>query len=183
MGSPHHSADRLIGQLALLRVEPVDEQHPVEMIRLVLHAAGQLPRALDGDRFAIHVEALGHRAEGAQRREGQAGEGQAALVVGLGLVRQVQRRVDQVPQLVVHVVGEDPEAHPNLRRGQAKARRVQHRVGEVLDQLAQLGIEVADRLGRGAQHRVAEDADRLDADGAPSFCSVPSLRKVTWGVT
>ena len=74
-----------------------------------------------------------------------------------------------MPELVVHKVGEDPQAYPDLGRGQAETGRLQHRVGEVLDQLAQLGIEVADRLSRGAQYRVAEDADRLDADGAPSF--------------
>src|SRR4029077_21268438 len=109
-------------------------------------------------------------------RESKTREGQAALVVGLDLLGKVQRRVDQVTELVVHVVGEHPKPHADLRRRQADTRRVQHRVGEILHQLAQLGVEVADRLGRGAQYRVAEDADRLDADGAPSFRARPRSR-------
>jgi len=69
-----------------------------------------------------------------------------------------------VPGLVVvHVVGEDPQAHPDLRGGEARPGRVQHGVGEVLDQPAQLGVEVADRLGRRTQHRITEETDRLDA--------------------
>jgi hypothetical protein len=68
-----------------------------------------------------------------------------------------------VAELVVHVVGEDTQPDPDLRRGQADSRRVHHGLGEVLDQPAQLGIEVAHRLGRRAQDRVAEQAYRLDA--------------------
>ena len=45
--------------------------------------------------------------------------------------------------------------------------RVQHGLGEVLDQPAQLGVEVAHRLGRRAQHRVTEQTDRLDAHENP----------------
>ena len=40
-----------------------------------------------------------------------------------------------------------------------------HRVGEVLDERAQLLVEVHDRERRGPQHRVAEQADRLDGHG------------------
>nr|BFE88832.1 hypothetical protein GCM10020093_114330 [Planobispora longispora] len=64
-----------------------------------------------------------------------------------------------MPELVVHVVGEDPQADPDLGRGQTGSGRVQHGVGEVLDELAQLLVEVLDRLGRGAQHRIAEETD------------------------
>ena len=78
---------------------------------------------------------------------------------------QVEPRVDQVAELAVDVPGEHPQADADLRRGQAGAGRVEHRVGEVLDERAQLLVEVDD-LDRGlAQHRVAEEADGLDGHG------------------
>src|ERR1700744_1321721 len=147
-------ADGLHGQLLLLWVQPVDEQHAVQVIGLVLEAAGHPLGALQRDRVPVHVEPLGHRAPGPFGREGQAGERQAALLVGVLLLGQVERGVDQVPQLVVDEVGEHPQPHTNLRRGQTGAGGVHHGVGEVLDQLAQFGIEITDRLGLGAQHPV-----------------------------
>ena len=51
---------------------------------------------------------------------------------------------------------------PELRRGEAGAALLMHRVGEVGDQLAQLLVEVDDRIGRRAQHGVAEETDGLD---------------------
>src|SRR3984885_45510 len=130
----------------------------------MLNAAGQEFGALDGDRLAVHVEALGHDPVGALDRVDQAGKRQAALVVLVLLLPQVERGVDQVAGLVVvHVIGEDAQPDPDLRRGQADARRVQHGFGEVLDQPAQLGVEVAHRLGRRAPPRVTEKTYRLDA--------------------
>src|SRR5580700_11958719 len=83
------------------------------------------------------------------------------------------------------MVGEDTQPDADLRRGQADPRRVQHGFGEVLDQPAQLGIEVAHRLGRGAQHRVTEKTDRLDAhetswthDGTAPSASSLSVRLI-----
>jgi hypothetical protein len=69
-------------------------------------------------------------------------------------------------EFVVDVVGEDPQADADLRGSQADAGRLHHRVGEVLDQPAQLGIEVDYRLGGGPQHGVAKQADRLHAQQA-----------------
>ena len=101
----------------------------------------------------------------ARRRQSKArpGDGQAALRAVLLLVaREVQHRVDQVARLVVvDVVGEHPQPDADLRRGQPGPRRVEHRLGEVGDQGAQLLVEVGHRLGRRAQHRVAEQADGL----------------------
>ena len=70
------------------------------------------------------------------------------------------------PSSPVDVPGEDPQPDADLRGGQPGARRVQHGVGEVRDQPAQLLVEVGHRHGRGAQHRVAEQTDRLDGHGA-----------------
>ena len=68
----------------------------------------------------------------------------------------------EVPERVVDVVGEDPQADPDLGRGETDARRVHHRLGEVAHERAQLLVEVAHRVGGRAQHRVAEEPDGLD---------------------
>ena len=54
--APLRLADRLHRGLAGRGVEPVDEQDAVEVVGLVLDAAGQLLGALDDDRLAVHVE-------------------------------------------------------------------------------------------------------------------------------
>src|SRR3954469_14539364 len=161
-------ADGLHRRLALAGVHPVDEQHAVQVVGLVLDAAGEQFGALDGHRVAVHVEPLGHHAPGPLDRVDQAGERQAALVVLVLVLRQVQRGIDQVTGLVVvDVVGEDPQADPDLRRGQACPGGIQHGFGEVFDQPAQLGVEIADRLGRRAQHGITEKTNRLYAHEKP----------------
>ena len=75
-------------------------------------------------------------------------------------------RVDEVADLALDVPGEDPQADPDLRRGQSGARRVEHRVGEVLDEAAQLLVEVDDLDGRLPEDRVAEEPDGLDRHAA-----------------
>ena len=81
--------------------------------------------------------------------EGQVRDRQAALRAVLLLLGQVQRRVDQVAELAVDVPGEHPQADADLRRGQPGAGRLEHRVGEVRDQPAQLLVEVGDRRRPG----------------------------------
>ena len=69
---------------------------------------------------------------------------QAALGAVLGLLGEVEHGVDQVADLALDVPGEDPQPDADLRRGQAGAGRLEHRVGEVLDEPAQLLVEVDD---------------------------------------
>ena len=82
---------------------------------------------------------------------------------------------------VVDVVREHPQPHPDLRCREPGAGRFLHRLGEVLDELAQLLVE-GGHLRRGRrQHRVAEQSDGLDCHGTCSFGSAgywPILRKV-----
>jgi hypothetical protein len=132
-------------------------------IGLVLDTPGQLAGALGGHGLAVHVEALGDNAVGTTDRIGQAREREAALVVLLPLLRQVERGVNEVAEHVVHVVREHSQPHANLRGGQAEPRGIHHRVGEILDQPAQFGIEVGHRVGGRSQNWVAEQAYRLDA--------------------
>src|SRR5215469_12624835 len=159
---PLRIPDGLHRELALLLVEPVDEQDAVEVVGLVLYAAGEQLAALDRHRVAVHVEPGSDDPWRARRREHQAGQGQAGLVVFLLLAVQGEQRIDQVPGLVPHVVGEHPQADADLRRGEADTGRVDHRLGEVLDEVAKLEVEIRHRLGRGAQHRITEKADGPD---------------------
>src|SRR3954470_14970693 len=90
-------ADGFHRQLALLAFEPVDEEDAVQVIGLVLHAAGQQLGALDRDGFTVHVRSFGDHAPGPLGREREAGKGQAAFFTVLLLVAKGEDRVDQVP--------------------------------------------------------------------------------------
>ncbi len=75
-----------------------------------------------------------------------------------------------MPEDVVDVVGEDPQADPDLRRRQADPGGLEHRLLQVLDEGPQLLVEVDDRLRRGTQDRVAEEPDGLDGHRGSSRC-------------
>ena len=109
------------------------------------------------------VEALGDHVLPALGVHVDPGDRQAALgAVLLLLVGELEHRVDQVPDDVVNVEGEHPQPDADLRGGETGAVLLAHGVEQVLDQLAQLTVEVHDTVGGRAQHRVAEDADGLD---------------------
>ena len=170
-GPPNQSAER-ISAIACLRVcgvEAVDEQHAVEVVDLVLDAAGQDLGALDRHRLAVHVEPAGHHVQVPAAVPRHPGDRQAALGTELLLVAdRLERRVDQVPGEAPAVVGEHAQPDAQLRRGEPGAALLVHRVGQVGDQLAQLRVEGRDLHRRGAQHRVAEEPDGLDGHGSPS---------------
>ena len=94
------------------------------------------------------------------------GKREAALRTGLLVVAEGQVGVDQVTGDALDPVGEDPQPDPQLGGGEAGRPGIQHGVGEVADQATQLGVEVDDGLGGGAQHGVAEQADGSDAHAA-----------------
>src|ERR1035437_8532361 len=115
LAGPRGVADRLHGKFAVCLVHPVDEQDAVEVVGLVLDAACQQLRSLTHDRLAMLVEALGHHAQRTGGVNEDAGEGQAPLLALLHLRGEVEAGVDQVTQLVIDVVGEDPQPHADLR--------------------------------------------------------------------
>ena len=119
------------------------------MVGLVLDRPREQLGALDPHRIAVHVEAAGHHRQRPDAVVGQLRERQASLRAVLELRGQVQGRVDQVPDLAVDVPGEDPQPDADLRRGEAGAGCLEHRVGEVGDQLPELAVEV-DHLDRPA---------------------------------
>ena len=94
-GRPHHSASRIafIASLRCFRVEPVDEQDAVQVVGLVLDAAGQQLGALERHRLAVHVEALGDHAprRAWSGRPGRGSDRQPSSSSS-SLLGQVQRR-------------------------------------------------------------------------------------------
>jgi hypothetical protein len=163
-------ADRLHRGAACLPIEAVDEQDPVEVVGLVLDRAGEEVRALDDDRLAVHVEPVGDDAAGPEAVDREPGQGQAALGTVLDLLGEPELGVDQVAHLTGDVPGEDAQAHTDLRCRQAGAGRVQHGVGQVVDERAQLLVEVRHRRRSRAQDRIAEQPDRPDGHVRP-LCS------------
>src|ERR1700722_12480041 len=144
-------------------IHPVDEEHAVEVVGLVLQAAGEDLAAHPLNRVPAVGEAARHRVQPPLDVVVDAGEGQAALLALLVLlVGEVEDGVDQVAALAPDRVGEHPQPDPDLRRGQPGALRVVEGLGQVLDQTAQLLVEVGDGVGGGAQDRVAEEADGTD---------------------
>ena len=168
---PNHSASR-IARMASLRVSGSSRSMNMIPSRWSVScctAAGQQLGALDDDRLAELVHALGHDAHRPPGVEREVGHRQAALVALLHLLGEVEHGVDEVADHVVDVVDEDPQADAELRGRETGARGVDHRVGEVLDELAQLLVEGLHRGCRGREHRVAEQADGLDGHAGHSF--------------
>src|SRR5579859_2885560 len=152
------------GLLAPGGVQPVEEQYPVEVVVLVLQAPRHRAGADDLHRVAVLREALRHHVLPAYRVDVDARYRQAALGAVLLLrVGELQHRVDQVPDDVVHVEREHAQAHADLRRGEPGAVVGPHRVDQVGDQLAQLLVEVGHRVRGAAQDGIAEQPDRGDA--------------------
>src|SRR3954449_1568396 len=107
--------------LARLAGQPVEEDLAVEVVDLVLEAAGHEPLPLQPQRLAVDVEALGHAPHRPHRRRPDPGHREAALVAVLGLLGALgDHRVDQMPDHVVDVVREPPQADADLRTGQTR---------------------------------------------------------------
>jgi hypothetical protein len=152
---------------ALRRGEVVFHHDAVEVVGLVLQAAGEGAGALDRDRVAELVLAP---ADGEVRPgDGQvgAGEGQAALVVGVilrldgqGDLGVADQALPTAAEPVKAVVDEDGQVHADLRGGEAGA--VGGRVGgeHVAQQVPQVGTELGHRPGGAVQDGVAPAGDR-----------------------
>lgn len=137
------------------------------MVGLVLDGPRLELRAGDRDRFTVHVEALGHHVQGTPGVGDDPGEREAALVTLLALLGEVEDGVDEVPDLVVGVVGEHAQRHPELRGGEPRPGGGEHRLLEVLDELPQLLVEGGDLLRALAEDGVPEESDGLDRHEAP----------------
>src|SRR4051794_34673912 len=143
--------------LARLAGQPVEEDLAVEVVDLVLQAAGHQAGALQAQRLAVDVEPLG---DGVHRPDGGGVETrhrQTALVAVLDLLRLLgEPRVDHVPDHAVDVVGEDAQAHADLRGRQPGPAGVVDGLLQVAHEGREVLVEGAHLVGRRAQHRVTE---------------------------
>src|SRR5918992_4828402 len=90
-------APLLEGPLAVAPGQPLDEQHPVQVVDLVLHAAGQQPFPGHLQRLAAHVLGGHGDGHGPLADVVEAGERQAALLALLLALPAGDDRVDQHP--------------------------------------------------------------------------------------
>ena len=139
------------------------------MIVFVLHHAGMEARHLALHRPAVAIDPAIADARRARHRGAQAGDRQAALPAQHALLaQQLDLRVDHHRVADRRVVGvlvaarlgdaehEQPQRHMHLRRGQAGAGGVLHRLHHVGDQAADLRCAgVRHRLTLLQQHGVA----------------------------
>src|SRR3954454_11288183 len=158
------------GALAGLTGQPVEEERAVEVVHLVLERAGHQPAALQPQGLAVHVEALHRGVHGAHRRRPDPRHREAALVAVLGLLRQLHdHRVDHVPHDSVDVVGEGPQAHPDLRSSQPGPAGVVDGLQQVTHQGGQVTVEGPHLVGGRAEHGVTELADGADGHAVQSL--------------
>src|SRR4029079_19726816 len=151
------------------RVEVVDVELAVEAVALELERPPEQPGPGDLDLLAEAVLgddpdslAAGHVGDVARDRE--AAFEMAAVALGLD-----DARVDQLVELTFDLDDAGLHRLAELRGGQAHARCVAHRVGEIVEQLVQVLAEAVDRLALEAETRVTKKNDRPDTHGR-SIC-------------
>src|SRR6476661_1826127 len=170
--APAVALDGLASLLGLSVVEAVDVERAVEVVVLVLHAAGEPAGRVELDPVPVDVEADDVRVVGALEGEGLTGHGQAALRLLVGVrpflrdPRGGERRVDDVPLLghsvvVGHLPDEDAQPDTDLWRRQAHTVGCDVGLVHVLDEGAEIIVELRDE-GCGPM----EDGLAGDHDGA-----------------
>ena len=136
----------------------------------MLDHAGEQVVALEDDLVAVEVEAPHGDALGAHDLEAVAGHRQAPLVG-----ERPRRRLDDLgvdddrgTLALVQVEGEEPLAHPDLRRGEADAVFEVHGVVHAVHQGDEVGVEVLDLARALLQHGIAEESQRVHAPKLPA---------------
>lgn len=150
-----------------LRAQAVDEEDPIEVVRLVRQATGEALGTRNLYGYAMHVETPRNYAPGPWQPVREVRDGQAALdVVDLVDGFFDDDRINEMADChvvlrlgVVDPVGKDPETDTDLRSGQTDTAGVVHRVLEVANQAAQRAVEVDDLRSPSAQYRISYDAD------------------------
>jgi hypothetical protein len=85
---------------------------------------------------------------------------QAALEANLAPGALDDHRIDESPDLVlVPFHDADPQRDPDLVRGKARARRVEHGLGQIVEQPLDGSVHARDLLRLFAKHRVIESED------------------------
>jgi len=156
-----------------LWVQSVDEEDSIKVVGLVLNATRQQVAALDDDRLPVHVHSLGYDTHRALRVESEPGKGEAPLFAILYVGREVEVGVDEVADIIIDPVGEDPEGNANLGSRETGARCILHCLGQILHELAQLLVEGLDGGRWRTKDGIAHKSDRLNGHN-PRVSSRPS---------
>src|SRR6478609_3314999 len=186
--APAVALDGLAGLLGLAVVETVDVEGAVEVVVLVLHAPREPSGRVELDAVAVDVEADDVGAVGPLEGEGLAGHRETALGLLVGVrallrdLRGGDGGVDDVPLLghavlVGHLPDEHPQPDPDLgcREPDAVGRDV--RLVHVLDEGAELVVEVRDEGGGPVQDGLTGDDDGAHTH-APSQARGDALTRI-----
>ncbi len=177
-GAQHQLAQSPLGLLTLLVGQVLDQEHPVEVVELVLEQSGHQLVGLDIDLVSVQVPSPEVDLLGPDYLPGQAGHRKAALLVDPLTAGLDQLGVDDHLGSFADVVDEEPLAHPDLGGGQAQTGGLVHRVEHGLDQARQITVDVGNLAGPLLEHRVADDPDvegahRDQGSGAGSVAAMP----------
>ena len=115
------------------RDRSVDDQQTVQVVDLVLKQPGKKPLGLDSNRSAVQSECLARDLAGAVDGHGDAGNGQATLLVGQALVAALDdlrvAQSDESLAVLVEVVDDDSLHDADLSCGKADTRSLVHGAG------------------------------------------------------
>src|SRR5690606_4948901 len=160
-------AHGLHGLLPHALLQPVEVEHAVQVVALVLEAARHELLALDHHRLSLEVRALDAGVPRASGGEPQSGHGQAPFIAVLVLLlgQLDDPWVEDVADLVVDVPGEGTQAHADLVGGETGPSLLVDGVEQIVHERADAVVDVGDLLARCAQHRVADGADVTHGHG------------------
>src|SRR5205085_721284 len=149
---------------------PVEDQLAVEVVELVLGHPSRELLELEPYRPAALVAPLDRHADTPLDRHEHALEGEAALVVRLGLLaslddRRVHERRGRL--FLVALEDEDPPQDADLRRGDADTSRILHQVPHPRDERLEVVVEALDLARLHPQDRVGVLADLGKRETAP----------------
>ncbi len=118
----------------------IDVEHAVEMVHLVLEATPEKARAFEFDLLAVAIEAGTDDAFEAREVADHADDRETAfdrrdLAIGNGEFRVDDDEGPVVVVIVLEIDDEEAFADIDLRRGEADARRMVHRLEHIVDEL------------------------------------------------
>ena len=128
-----------------LVVGAVDDEHPVEVIELVLDDPSGRLLELEPHGVLAFVESLDCDRNGTLDRNEHLAQRQTALVLDSRLLRNLgERRIDEHVIFSLMDENEDPPEDTDLGRSQADALRFVHEARHSLDEAREIGVEALD---------------------------------------
>ena len=143
----------------------VNQEHPVQVVQLVLEEPGLQFISFDRQFVAIEVNPHEVHRLGADDLPGQAGYRETALFEDPLAVRLHDPRVQDHPGGLTVVVDEEALLHAHLWGGQTDPGGLVHRLEHFLAQAYQSSVNIGHISGRGAQDGVADDPDLMVGHG------------------